>query len=110
LEGILKNEEKLRAVEQLLVSLRWARGQSHLPEHAQFKALQDIAADLLARQPAQHRSVRHGIGQRVAEAVNNARPDGRYQEGYLITLAQAVIGQWRVIEYALERCEREQVE
>ncbi len=105
----MNTDEKIAAIEEMIVAMRWARQYPGHPEHKQLEALKEVAAELRARKPELHGSTRHEIGALVALAVRQPEADGRYRDSYLVGIGQRVIGRWRVIEFALERCEKETV-
>lgn len=101
-------EDQISAVHRLIEDLRWARNAHGRIEHFTYNAMKQIAADLEARLPGKPGEARSLVGSRIADAVRTKTKLG-YSLGKLTGIAETVIGCWPVIEYALERAEREQV-
>lgn len=102
-------EDQIKAVGRLLHDLKWARSKPDVPEHATYKALVQIARDLTARTPGEPGKVRKAIGMRIADAVRTKTSSSSslgYETSHLIGIGQNVIGEWPVIEHALETVER----
>lgn len=100
-------EDQIAAVNRLIEDLRWARSDPKVPEHATYNAMKQIAVDLAARQPGKAGEARASIGSRIADAVRTKTALG-YSIRHMQGIAEEVIGRWPVIEYALERAEREE--
>lgn len=93
-------EEKIKAVEDILVGLR--RGGAAKVAIESGDALKEIAKDLRARLPGRQSEVAAALERRL-EAVEKSKHPHGYGTGAMIGVAQEIIRHWPVIRQALER-------
>lgn len=90
-------EDKLKAVERLIVAMREFRDQPDAPQFVILAALKEVATDLRARIPGAAEVARRELGRRVAAAV-----EGDLDMARMLALAHELVSRWAVVENALE--------
>lgn len=108
----MRHEDKLAAVERLIVDFRWARsagptGLSEL-ENQTYRALKEIAAEMRAAKPSVPGETVSLLQREVTRAVASKTHLG-FNAGNLVAIGQLVVGRWREVGRALrEAAERQQ--
>lgn len=95
-------QEKLAAVEQLIVELRALRNDKQHPMHWTLGALKEIARDLRAAEPAATTSAILELERRVMAIKKNGSTTDRLNQ-----LAHEFMARWPVIRRALLAIEKE---
>jgi hypothetical protein len=101
-------EEKLAAVERLIVDLRWARNDPALPEHKTLAALKAIALDLRGQHAGAPRRTLDALTFQINSAARSKARVGHVEIGHLQAVAECLTAHWSVVRQALERFEAAQ--
>ena len=94
-------DDKLQAVERLIVDLRWARGDPLVPEFKTYWVLKAIADDVRARQQSARYDALEDLRDAV-RAVHASKTGLGYELGKLRNLAERFLGKWPIVEQAME--------
>jgi len=94
-------DDKLQAVEMLIVDLRWARSDPLVPEFKTYWVLKAIADDVRGRKLAVKINTLVDL-QNTLDAVYASKTALGYDNGKLRNLAERFIGCWPTVRQALE--------
>lgn len=95
-------QDQLEAVQRLLGDFHWARSSAGTAEQQTFFALKALVTDLKARLPSEAEAARRELGRLVAYTVKTGTPMG-YEQNHLVGIGQFVMGNWPILEHALEQ-------
>jgi len=102
-------DDKLQAIETLIVDLRWARSDPLVPEFKTYWVLKALADDVRGRQLAVKIDTLVNL-QKALDAVYASKTRLGYDIGKLQNLAERLIGRWPTVRQALEYFANAEVE
>jgi hypothetical protein len=102
-------DDKLQAVEQLIVDLRWSRSDPLVPEFKTYWVMKAIADDIRGQQLAVKIDTLVDL-QKTIDSVHRSKTEFGYDIGKLQTLAERLIGHWSTVRMALENFAAAEVE
>lgn len=95
--------EQIARVEKALDEIRYARRDPTCPEYLAFTLLQEYAAELRARTPAEINRVLAAMTDQVDRARRHKAQHGHLDLGHAQTITEALCGRWwPTIEKALK--------
>lgn len=102
---IVTDEEKLKALEDLVQHFRFARRNPTLPEYPTYMALVAAAEDLQARNSGKVGEARRELGVAL-EFLERSRDGAKFGTGCLSNVALQLRKRWPVVREALRLAEK----